>query len=266
MGTNVNQLLDFYKKEISSYIAEARTFDGKEQFTRIASLFAPGKFYYWILNFANLEMEYVSNGSTEVLGMPANEVSASSFLALLSPKELKAMSRKEAMVVDFLKNHIPSDELTNYKIVYLIQLTNLAGESRTILHQATTLTVDESGQIEHVLSAHTDVSHLKLINRHEVSFIHLRDGISYYNLPSGSGKFELPNTSNLKTPALREILSQREIEILKALTEGLSKQETADKLFVSPHTVQTHHKNMLAKTGCHKMTDLIIRALLEGID
>jgi DNA-binding CsgD family transcriptional regulator len=266
MGTNVNQLLDFYKKEISTYILEPRSFEGKEQFKRIAALFSPGPFYYWIINFANLEMEYVSEGTQRILGLPPEEVSAASFLSLLSPKELASMARKESVVVDFLKNHLRPEELTQYKIVYLIQLTDKWGKARTLLHQATTLTVDESGQIEHVLNAHTDVSHLRITNQHEISFLHLGDGPSYLNVSSDKGKFEIPSNSPATTTALRKLLSQRELEILKALMLGLTKKEVADKLFISVHTVQTHHKNMLAKTGSHKITDLLIRALLEGIE
>lgn len=60
--------------------------------------------------------------------------------------------------------------------------------------------------------------------------------------------------------------TKRELEVLKALAAGLSTKQIAEKLFISPHTVQTHHKNMLSKSGHHKITDLIIRALLEGLD
>lgn len=266
MANQVNQLLDFYKKEISTHIREERAFEGKEQFKRIAALFTPGKFYYWIMNFANLEMEYVSEGSQLMLGIPPQELTAAGFLSLLSPKEFEAMSRKESMVVDFLKNHLRPDELTEYKIVYLIQITDRSGQARTILHQATTLTVDESGSIEHVISAHTDVSHLRLTNHHEVSFIHLGNGRSYYNIPSEKGKFEIPSDASGEKMALQRLLTKRELEVLKALAAGLSTKQIAEKLFISPHTVQTHHKNMLAKTGHHKITDLIIRALLEGLD
>ncbi|MFN3529831.1 MAG: response regulator transcription factor [Bacteroidia bacterium] len=266
MANNANQLLDFYKKEVSAFILEPRTFKGTEHFKRIAALFSPGNFYYWIVNFGNLEMEYVSEGTQKILGIPANKLTASSFLALLSPKEMEAIARKESMVLDFLKNHIHPEQITQYKIIYLIQITDLSGKARTILHQATTLTVDESRHIEHVLNAHTDVSHLRITNQHDISFIHLGDGPSYYNVPSEKGKFEIPSDANGEKIALQRLLTKRELEVLKALAAGLSTKQIAEKLFISPHTVQTHHKNMLAKTGYHKTTDLIVRALLEGLD
>lgn len=55
-----------------------------------------------------------------------------------------------------------------------------------------------------------------------------------------------------------KLLSKREIEILKWVAEGLSSKEIADKLFISVHTVNTHRKNMLARTNSKNSSDLIL--------
>ena len=44
-------------------------------------------------------------------------------------------------------------------------------------------------------------------------------------------------------------VSEREAEIVSLLVEGLSNQEIAKKLFISPNTVKTHIKNIYAKLG-----------------
>jgi DNA-binding NarL/FixJ family response regulator len=44
-----------------------------------------------------------------------------------------------------------------------------------------------------------------------------------------------------------EILSDREIEILKLMVEGLDYKQIADKLFISPLTVRSHTKNIYDK-------------------
>lgn len=239
---------------------------GKEQYRRFASLFSPGRFYYWIINFANLRMEYVSEGTESILGLPPEEVTAANFLQLLSESELEAMTRKESTVVDFLKHHLTPEQLTQYKIVYFIQICTPQGQKRTLLHQATALTVDESGQIEHVLNVHTDCSYLRIPHTHELSLIALDDQLpSYYNISSESGKFSLPTEAD-QTPLLKSLLTKRELEILRHLSNGKSKAEVADHLFLSTHTIQTHIKNIMAKADCHKLSDLLVRSLLEGID
>jgi DNA-binding CsgD family transcriptional regulator len=44
-------------------------------------------------------------------------------------------------------------------------------------------------------------------------------------------------------------LTPREVEVLRLLAEGRTDQEIAAALFISPHTVTTHVKHLLAKLG-----------------
>jgi DNA-binding NarL/FixJ family response regulator len=46
---------------------------------------------------------------------------------------------------------------------------------------------------------------------------------------------------------VRTNLSEREMEILKALVNGLDYKKIADELFISPHTVRTHISNIYEK-------------------
>ncbi|MEQ9262924.1 MAG: response regulator transcription factor [Owenweeksia sp.] len=52
-------------------------------------------------------------------------------------------------------------------------------------------------------------------------------------------------------------LSEREIEVLKLITEELSSQEIGDKLFISKRTVDSHRKNLLQKTNTKTVVGLI---------
>jgi DNA-binding NarL/FixJ family response regulator len=52
-------------------------------------------------------------------------------------------------------------------------------------------------------------------------------------------------------------LGEREIEIIKLLAEGLGTNEIATKLYISKHTVSTHRKNILHKTGVNNTTQLV---------
>ncbi|MGX1755230.1 response regulator [Sphingobacterium sp. NPDC055346] len=52
-------------------------------------------------------------------------------------------------------------------------------------------------------------------------------------------------------------LSNREIEILKLIAEGKPSSKIADQLFISANTVDTHRKNIMAKCGVKKITELI---------
>src|SRR5690606_41439104 len=102
MDNNVNLLFDLYRKEITEHIGETKYYHASEQLKQIASLFSPGLFYYFIINFANMRMEYVSEGSKEVVGISPEDFTAEAFVGLIPPDELAAVVKKEAVVVDFL--------------------------------------------------------------------------------------------------------------------------------------------------------------------
>lgn len=53
--------------------------------------------------------------------------------------------------------------------------------------------------------------------------------------------------SGMNLAHLRNPLSKRELEVLKAMSEGLTNKEIAEKLFVSEKTVKTHVSHIFAK-------------------
>jgi DNA-binding NarL/FixJ family response regulator len=62
-----------------------------------------------------------------------------------------------------------------------------------------------------------------------------------------------------------EKLTDREKAVLKQLLKGMSNKEVADKLKISPHTVITHRKNIVEKTGIRSLSGLAIYAILNNI-
>ena len=66
-------------------------------------------------------------------------------------------------------------------------------------------------------------------------------------------------------PQQTPILTQREIEVLRLVTQGLINKEIADKLCVSLPTVVTHRKNITEKLGTRSVSALTVYALTHGI-
>jgi NarL family two-component system response regulator LiaR len=60
-------------------------------------------------------------------------------------------------------------------------------------------------------------------------------------------------------------LSAREIDVLKRITEGLSNQEMADKLFISVRTVEVHKANIMKKLKIFNIAELVIYAIRHKI-
>ncbi|MFC1988534.1 response regulator [Chloroflexota bacterium] len=62
----------------------------------------------------------------------------------------------------------------------------------------------------------------------------------------------------------RELLSEREIDVLKLAAGGLSNQEIADELFLSVRTIQSHLGHIFTKLDVSSRTEAVVRALKEG--
>jgi DNA-binding NarL/FixJ family response regulator len=59
-------------------------------------------------------------------------------------------------------------------------------------------------------------------------------------------------------------LSDREIEVLELISQGLTNKEIADKIFLSSHTIATHRKNLMKKFQAKNNVDLVISAIKEN--
>ena len=60
-------------------------------------------------------------------------------------------------------------------------------------------------------------------------------------------------------------LSDREKDVLIALAKGLANKEIADKLHISTHTVISHRKNIVRKTGIKAVSGLTLYALFNNL-
>ena len=59
-------------------------------------------------------------------------------------------------------------------------------------------------------------------------------------------------------------LTDREREVLQLLAEGSRNDDIAGRLFISPQTVQTHVRNILAKLGVHSKLEAVAFAVKHG--
>lgn len=62
-----------------------------------------------------------------------------------------------------------------------------------------------------------------------------------------------------------DVLSEREVEILVGICQGLSTQEIADKLCISKRTVDKHRANILEKSGCKNTAAMVVYAIRNNL-
>ncbi len=80
---------------------------------------------------------------------------------------------------------------------------------------------------------------------------------------------EQEHNDSLQTQATKselvEPLSERELEVLQLIAEGLTNQEIASSLYLSLNTVKVHTRNIYGKLGVNNRTQAVARARSLGI-
>ncbi len=73
-----------------------------------------------------------------------------------------------------------------------------------------------------------------------------------------------PQESKIPTSDTKRDLTKQELEILRLLCQSYSREEIADELFISKETLKTHIRNMLSKTDCKSVLELIVYVTTNG--
>jgi LuxR family maltose regulon positive regulatory protein len=83
--------------------------------------------------------------------------------------------------------------------------------------------------------------------------------------PTAEAKQTVPATSQPPQSELIEPLTERELEVLQLVAEGLTNPEIASRLYLSLNTVKVHTRNIYGKLGAHSRTQAVGRARALGV-
>lgn len=142
-----------------------------------------------------------------------------------------------------------NEEKMNYKAIHEMRVRNLRGEYIRIIEQEQIVELDKSGNVWLMLSIiDVDASH-----ESEIIKSHL------YNFKTGEQIFiDLSDT-------LDEPLTNRELEVLRLMKQGLLSKEIANILKVSINTVNTHRQNILQKLKANNSIEAVNFAQRLGL-
>jgi DNA-binding NarL/FixJ family response regulator len=79
------------------------------------------------------------------------------------------------------------------------------------------------------------------------------------------GELAGERTKQAETDRTAQTITPRELEVLQLLANGLSSRGIANKLVVSPRTIDTHVHNLLAKLGVHSKLEAVVTGLRWGL-
>ncbi|WP_105102421.1 LuxR C-terminal-related transcriptional regulator [Microbulbifer pacificus] len=224
----------------------------------IATTFSTGAAYYYVLDFFNIQQPMLVSKSVEqILGLDPSRTTIQSIIERGHPEDLSFASRAEETALKILNNQIGREQVKNYKISYCGRLRTRDGSYRMFNHQALILATDDDNRVSKVLSIHTDISHITTRNNYKLSLLHLFGGESYLNIDVFDKDMQIIGAPSLFT--------EREMQIVRLLSDGKTSIEISEMLKISQHTVKNHRKNILKKSGCKTTGQLVSKVLVEGL-
>jgi two-component system response regulator NreC len=130
---------------------------------------------------------------------------------------------------------------------------------------------NESSLIKKVMEIGADGYLLKNSDREEfyTALCNVSKGKSYFSsevtrslLNPGKNTNQFDSESEA---VLLSRLTEREVDVLKLIAEGLSNKEIGDELFISHRTVDTHRTNLMKKLEVHNIAGLIKFSIKSGL-
>jgi len=170
---------------------------------------------------------------------------------------------KEAL--EFLSIHEPDIILLDISLpdVNGLELCSMIREKNKISKIIGLTSANETGLIAQLLTRGANGYLLKNMEREELitAIDRVMNGKIFLSKAANEKlleQFHSINDALKSTP----VLTRREKEILLALNEGLNGPQIAEKLFVSPYTIETHRKNLLQKFNVSN-TQLLLKTARE---
>jgi two-component system response regulator NreC len=130
----------------------------------------------------------------------------------------------------------------------------------SMVEEHNTIAVLINGGVSGYLFKNSDAAELAFAIRY------VSDGSRYICSDLGLSLLETLQQHNEKIrPQDKSEYSDRELEILELIAEGLTNTEIAEKIFVSKRTVEGHRQSLLEKTGSRNTAMLIRNATLRKL-
>lgn len=197
----------------------------------------------------------VTEGLSDMLAS-ANEVECVG----IAHSGIEALDKLEHLAVDVLLTDLDMPGMDGF------QLAERAKSKHPTLKVVVLSMHDEPALVKRAMDMGADGYLVKTSGREEV-LLAVREAAAGRK-PFGSSVMEAflrEEHGEKKGSHLLKDLSDREVEVLAALAEGLGNKEIGERLFISPRTVDTHRTNLMRKLDVHHVAGLVRLAIKAGL-
>ncbi len=246
----VDKLKDIWDN-IPKVVTEQIDLSQKELINRYIDIFHFGEYFYVIFNTRTAEMEYVSPNIEKILGYMPNDFYLQVVMDNIHQEDLPYYYHYEQSAVRFF-SHLAEDLFFKYKFAYDYRIKTKDGSYKRVQQQIVPIYYFLEGGAR-TLGIFTDLTHLNITGIPKLSFIGMQGAPSYYNI-------HLEDDFRISL----NLFSKKEQEILNLMVKGYTSEAIAHKLQRSIYTVRNHRKNILEKSKCENVQELLVKAVREG--
>jgi len=206
--------------------------------------------FIYIADAIQMKILFTSKRSLRMIGIPPEDLNFYHFMEATHNDDIQRLNLGRSRLVKLAQDLFIAEKgytilSTNYKI------RNSSGTYTDYLIQCYLFYTAIPYKTVFFLKIHTNIDWHKKI-RHGYHY-YVGDDLSY---------FRYPDEVLLKKG---NIFSEREFEIIRLIESGMDSEQIAEKLFLSVHTVNTHRRNIIEKSGKATMAELIYDLMERGV-
>lgn len=186
-----------------------------------------------------------------------------SMLAEIDFVAIAGLAQNAYQAMELIKVHMPDIVITDISMPEIsgIELTAKIRKEHPVVKVIAMSTFNERSYISQMVQQGASGYLLKSASKEEIeaAILTVTAGKLYMSLD-----LELSRQDQQEIKKM-PVLTSREKEVLLLIAEGFTNAQIAEKLFVSPYTVDSHRKNLLTKFEVNNTAGLIKLAVRNGL-
>ncbi len=208
----------------------------------------------YVIDYSDMSFEYVSDNPLFLCGYSPEEVlnmGYTFYFKHVPADELKLLEQINEAGFDFFEK-LPADTKKEYSITYDFHLLNKNGKSILINHKLTPLFLTGEFKLWKAMCI--------------VSLSHNQHAGNVFIKKQGSEElWELDLAGTAWRKSLKPNLSEREVEVLRLYAQGLTINQIAEKIFVSPDTVKYYRRRIFERLSVNNTAEALAIAVNSQI-
>ncbi|MCC9044015.1 LuxR C-terminal-related transcriptional regulator [Myroides sp. M-43] len=193
--------------------------------------------YFFIFDYNENTILFINSSFTKITGYNACEFNLNFLIDIIHPEDQNHFLEQEERGLEFT-NNLRFNEHFRYLYRYNYRIKNAKGSYITISQECQALEVNESGHLSKTLVTHK-------VLRNDTSYKYCEYRV-------------FDRINNVYLDLNKEYnLTNRELEVLTLIKEGLTSKQISNALNVSQNTILTHRKNILYKTSTNSFIELV---------